>query len=409
MSASASPFLGLAPFLRLNINGTDLRPLLQQLLPKAEALPEDANLWMNLSTIMLCVGLHELGLATQAQALALQRVYREPAAQQPARLRVLLLMAPGDLAANTPLDCLLEDSDVDLIWYYVSAAAEPFPEPIPEHDLAMVAMSELDENHTRLGALSLRLKDWPKPVVNRPEAIGNTDRERASTLLQGVPGLLIPPTFPARRGVLDAVAGRQLPLSELFAGCDFPVILRPLGSHAGHDLERLEHAEALADYLARVAGEWFFISRFIDYSGADGMFRKYRVALIDGQPYASHMGVSAHWMIHYLNAGMYEDAAKRAQEGAWMEDFAAFAARHRGALAAIHQRSGLDYLCVDCAETREGELLVFEIDHAMVVHAMDPAELFPYKQVHMAKAKAAMRAYLLRRAGLPAEASGSAA
>ncbi len=54
----------------------------------------------------------------------------------------------------------------------------------------------------------------------------------------------------------------------------------------------------------------FFISRFIDYSGKDGLFRKFRVALIDGKPYACHMGVSSNWMIHYVNAGMYEDAAE---------------------------------------------------------------------------------------------------
>lgn len=120
------------------------------------------------------------------------------------------------------------------------------------------------------------------------------------------------------------------------------------------------------------------------------------MALIDGQPFACHMGVSSHWMIHYVNAGMYEDAAKRAEELAFMEGFAAFAARHAGTLAAIHQRSKLDYVCIDCAETRDGELLIFEIDHAMVVHAMDPEDLFPYKQVHMRKVKQAFEAYLDR-------------
>jgi hypothetical protein len=86
---------------------------------------------------------------------------------------------------------------------------------------------------------------------------------------------------------------------------------------------------------------------------------------------------------------MYEDAAKRAEEAAFMEGFDAFAARHRAALDAIWRRSRLDYVCIDCAETRDGELLVFEIDHAMVAHAMDPAELFPYKQPQMRRVKAA--------------------
>jgi hypothetical protein len=108
------------------------------------------------------------------------------------------------------------------------------------------------------------------------------------------------------------------------------------------------------------------------------------------------MGISSNWMIHYVNAGMYEDAQKRTEEAAFMEHFDEFALRHRKALDAIYQRTQLDYLCIDCAETRDGHLLIFEIDHTMVVHAMDPEQLFPYKQAHMLKVKTAFRDFLSR-------------
>ena len=93
---------------------------------------------------------------------------------------------------------------------------------------------------------------------------------------------------------------------------------------------------------------------------------------------------------------MYEEAWKREEEARFMACFDVFAQRHRAALAAIWQRTQLDYLCIDCAETPDGGLLVFEIDHAMVVHAMDSEAMFPYKQVHMLKVKAAFRDYLFR-------------
>ena len=54
----------------------------------------------------------------------------------------------------------------------------------------------------------------------------------------------------------------------------------------------------------------------------------------------------------------------------------------------------MDYICIDCAETPRGELLIFEIDHAMVVHAMDPEDLFPYKQIHMGKVRLAFEDFL---------------
>ena len=394
-NAPVMPFFGLAPFLRMDIAGTDLLPYGQRMLALADDRPDDANLWMNLSLVVLCLGQRDSGLAIQQQALALKRIYRLAALRQPAVFRLLLLMAPGDLSANTPLECLLDDCDIDLDFYYVSPG-EPLALPIPEHDAVLVAISEADEHRELLAALEGVLAGWPKPVINAPQHIPSSGRERASALLQNAPGVLIAPTLRTARPLLEVLATGGTRLAECYAECDFPFIVRPVGSHAGRGLEKIDAPAALAGYLARVAGAEFFVSRFIDYRSTDGLFRKMRVALIDGVPFACHMGVSSHWMIHYLNAGMYEEAWKRDEEAGFMAHFDAFAERHRSALAAICQRTQLDYLCIDCAEAPDGRLLVFEIDHAMVVHAMDPEDIFPYKQAPMRKVKTAFRDYLLR-------------
>ena len=62
-----------------------------------------------------------------------------------------------------------------------------------------------------------------------------------------------------------------------------------------------------------------------------------------------------------------------------------FAARHAAAFADLTATFGLDYFGIDCAETQDGRLVVFEADVAMIVHAMDSAELYPYKKPAMAK------------------------
>lgn len=393
--APETPYLGLAPFLRMSIAGTNLQPIAQEMLARAEHQGDDANLWMNLSIVMMCLGQADLGLAIQSQALALKRTYHLAATQQPAKLRLLMLMVPGDLAANTPLECLLENSDIDLDFYYVSPGA-PLAWPMPAHDVLILGMSESDQNRPLLRALEQLLADWPQPVINAAQYIPSIGRDVASALLQDAPGLLMPPTLRASRAELQAIAAGTARLPALFAGCDFPIILRPIGSQAGRDLAKIETPAQIASYLLQVAETGFYLSRFIDYSGADGQFRKMRVALIDGMPFACHMAVSAHWMIHYVNAGMYEEAWKRAEEVAFMTHFDDFVQRHRLALAAIYSRTQLDYLCIDCAQTPDGQLLVFEIDHAMVVHAMDLEDQFPYKQIHMLKVKNAFRDFLIR-------------
>lgn len=391
---AATPFLGLAPFLRQSIAGIDLMPAAQAMLASAEKQPDDANLWMNLATAMFCLGHRDLGLSIQAQALEIDRIYRRPAAIQPARFRLLMLMMPGDLAENTPLDCLLESSDIDLIFYYLSPES-PFTQPVPEHDAVMVAISDSDSNQAMLAFLAQALVHWPKPVINAAQHIPATERGTLSQIMQRAPGVVMPTTYRVKRRQLGAVADSRLTLAVLADGLSFPVILRPVGSQAGRDLDRIDDPAALAAYLAKVDAPDFFLARFVDYSSSDGRFRKFRIALIGGRPFACHMAVSSHWMVHYVNAGMYEDGAKRAEEAEFMANFEHFAERHRAALNAIHQRLQLDYFCIDCAETRDGQLLIFEADHVMVVHAMDQEALFPYKQQHMLKAERAFRDFLL--------------
>ncbi len=81
--------------------------------------------------------------------------------------------------------------------------------------------------------------------------------------------------------------------------------MRPRGSHAGIGLAKLDDAEALFGYLDDRSEDEFFISRFVDYSNEeDGLFRKYRIVVIDGKPFACHMAIADQWNIWYLNAGM---------------------------------------------------------------------------------------------------------
>lgn len=396
----AASYFGLAPFLRMSIAGFDFTAHTQAMIAEAQDNPDDAMLWMNLSTAMMSLKHEELGLTIQDQALAQQRIYVRPAAVQPAKLRLLMLVVPGNLSANVPIDCLLENSDVDLIYYFMDPhGAKPLAWDIPEHDLTMVAVGASDDTRELITRLEHKLADWPTPVINAPQFVFSSERNTASLLLQNVPGLQISPALHITRTELEEVAAGSLMLSDVVAGHQFPIILRPVGTHGGHGLQKLDTPAEVATYLTELNEPVFFLSQFIDYSGDDGQFRKFRVVLIDGKPYACHMGISSHWMIHYVNAGMYEDAAKRAEEAVFLNTFADFAERHKVALDTIYQRSGLDYLGIDCAETKDGQFLVFEIDPAMVIHAMDDEVLFPNKQIHMSKVINAFRNLLLARVG----------
>ena len=76
-----------------------------------------------------------------------------------------------------------------------------------------------------------------------------------------------------------AIAADESALKRVLPAAAFPIIARPIGSHAGAGLEKLDDAGAVAAYLTAHAAEAFFVSPFIDYASPDGLFRKQRIAL----------------------------------------------------------------------------------------------------------------------------------
>jgi glutathione synthase/RimK-type ligase-like ATP-grasp enzyme len=394
--------IGLASLAGAAFAGNDLAPIGNRLIERVAADAQDAAALMDLSTIMQLIGNRAAAMAWQAKALDVQRLYRRPpAVVQEDGIRLLAFLAPGDFMANAPLEFLLEASDVTLDMHYVVPGSSPvIPDHVPDHDLAFVAVGESDANRSVLRAIEDIVRSWPRPVLNRPERIAPLSRDGACALLKSVPGLAVPTTARIARETLERAGHGSPRIDGLVTDGAFPMIARPVSSHAGDGLAKLDDPAAIAAYLCRQSEREFFVAPFVDYRGSDGMFRKYRIALIEGRPFVCHMAISGHWMIHYLNAGMRESAEKRAEEARCMADFDHdFARRHESAFRVMHERVGLDYFGIDCGETPDGELLLFEVDVAMIVHSMDPPDLFPYKAPQMRKVRDAFRAMLRSKCG----------
>jgi hypothetical protein len=395
--------IGFAKITTMAFDGTDLRPLRDALLSKLVAGTADAGEGLDLSLIIQLLGDKQLGVSIQAEVLGFHQLFRSPCAAAKPKLRVLALAAAIDMGGNTPIEFLLEESGIELLTLYVVAGAG-LPAPLPDHDVAIVIASDSDECRDALDIIDAVAARWPRPLLNPPRLVGNLDRDKLHRLLRGIEGLDIPATIGVTRSQLSEVARSKLLLAEIAAELLFPVIIRPRGSHAGVGLAKLDDRAAIDRYLAARPEQEFFVSRFVDYANEDALFRKYRVAFVDGQPYACHMATADRWDIWYLNAGMAENAAKRREEETFMRTFEiGFGRRHRTALAALADRIGLDYFTIDCAENKRGDLLIFEADNTAVVHNMDSPQVFPYKPPQMRVIFAAFAAMLQRRSRLARE------
>jgi hypothetical protein len=313
----------------------------------------------------------EPGLAMQAAALARSSVFRIRATEA-GRLRILAFCAPGDLMTNTPLEFLATGAGVRLDLVFVNPN-KPLPEFLPDHDIAFCAVSEMAPEV--LSRLTPWLAAWPRRVLNKPPAAGRLAREIVAPLLAGIEGLLVP-----QADCLDPETLLGTPEGW------FPMLVRPAGTHAGRGLTLVRDRPALGLAVTELAAERYHRTRFVDYRSSDGLYRKYRVALVAGRPLLCHMAISDHWMVHYLNAGMALHAERRAEEASALEEFEiGFGRRHREVFAAMSKRLDLDWVVVDCAEAPDGRLLFFEADVAAIVHDMDPPELYPYKRAAIAR------------------------
>ena len=392
LASERTTIVGLATILRMAYEGQDLQGLWSTMLDRVRTDPTDGAALMDMSVISQASNKRADGLALQAAALNVGRVYRRPHGRGDG-LKVVAYVTLGDFMANTPIDFLLAGSDMELNLCFVDAETTDLGHA-PAHDVAFLAVGESAENRPVLDNCA-RLLAGRRVLNGNAARIAGLTRDGSAALLANEPTLCAPMAWRIDRAARVALAGGAGQPSDLQPGLAWPLIARPIGTHAGQGMEKLDCAREVTAYLADRPEARFYVSPFIDYSSRDALFRKQRIAFIGGKAYPSHFAVSKHWMVHYLSAEMTDRPERRAEEAAWMADFDTdFAVRHAAAFEALNRRIGLDYFGIDCAELPDGRLLVFEVDVAMIVHDLDPEEIFPYKKPAMRRLFDAFQAML---------------
>ena len=201
------------------------------------------------------------------------------------------------------------------------------------------------------------------PVINHPKKIKGTTRERVAESLQGIPHLTIPktirftPTKPTE--IYDEIERSSM---------GFPVILRTAGSHGGKTSMLIEGTKDIDKlHIYAYDGSDFYLTAYVDYVSDDGLYRKYRIAVIGGVPIFRHHLVSDTWMIHASSeqfmstkkALMAESKAKRLSFDSETLPLI------RPAIDEITNKLGLEYYGIDCSIDDNGNMLIFEVNANM--------------------------------------------
>lgn len=253
-------------------------------------------------------------------------------------------------------------------------------------DIVFSALADVDHDSGQFDATIWFCDGLGKPVLNPPQAVRGTGRDRAATLFADIPALVTPAVRYARTEELAA-----LPIET-------GLLVRPAGDHGGNNLLLLRTDADRDAFLAGRPGGPLLLSPFHDFRSPDGHWRKYRFIFVDRRVYPFHLAIADDWLVHYWRADMQRSPWKMAEEERFLDDWrGVFGPSAARAVEEAARRLDLDYGGMDCTLTADGEVLVFEANACMLVHLDEPASAFPYKHRHTPRIRDAFTRMVLER------------
>jgi len=341
----------------------------------------------------LCLSCGDPGAAMEhlRRAIALHPV-KFGSVVPPDTQAILALAVPGDFQANVPLGRLLGAAcAVHILWvtHETLLRIELGTLELPPVTATMVVISEAAGHLSAIGMADQIAQFLGLPTFNRGELIARTSRVSVADTLRDITCLVVPPCV-----LFD---NRQQPASHLF-----PALVRPQQSHAGRGLflcaSPTEFAASVGSPDDDGESGASYVTRFIDYRSRDGLYRKYRVVFVDGEPYPVHLAIHDRWAIWYYNARMENFPDRRDEEARFLGDIDAYLGPEAmTALRHIASRIGLEYFGLDFGQLDDGRLVLFEVETGMLVHADDPPGIFPYKAAAICRIRDAFVAMLSAR------------
>lgn len=367
------------------------RTHLEECLKEGAPPARQATLHYALWEACLVCGDENAALAHLNMAIAIDPFERSREGRADPLRCLLVLAAPGNFQANAPIGMLLDQSTtVHTLWMTgdLSANASLVKaltslEPAP--DCLLVGIAEDIRSQQYLSQAEDFGRRSNLPAINRPKQIEAASRSEVSRLLSGLRDVVVP-----------ACCTVKEPFDNIVK---YPVLIRPISSHAGLNLRKLDSRSELNAYCRHASiSDTFFVTDFFDFKNEDGLYRKFRVVFIDGEPFPVHLAVHNDWAVWYYNAHMEHYPERRAEEARFMGDMASyFSVSIIDALREIATRVGLDYFGLDFGVSSAGQVVIFEVETGMIVHDRDSPEIFPYKSAAIARIRQAFEAMIDRR------------
>ncbi|MDM5271404.1 hypothetical protein PGH07_04375 [Sulfurovum sp. zt1-1] len=204
------------------------------------------------------------------------------------------------------------------------------------------------------------------PFFNIPSRVMRTSRDQIYKLLQGIEKLHVPKTIK-----IQPKSSQEIHDVIKEEGFQYPVIFRQAGDHGGISTIRVDN-ETEQFYSFHLDGREYYLTQFVEYK-EDGLYRKYRLMVVDGKVYLRHIKISAEWMVHHHNQIEHPEALQKK----FKKEFASkIKPAIQPIISQIYNRLELDYFGIDCFIDNDMNILVFEVNASMGIFRQPEGDIF---------------------------------
>jgi len=338
--------------------------------------PKNAVALMNLGAIFNQTNRKLKGVEFLDAAYKIQRLFIEPI-EDPSRK--LLILSLGKVAANIPLFPLLSLGKSLNIKYAFDYGCAEEDIQLPEFDILFNAIGEADFLSPYLPRMLDLAQKYQKPILNHPQSVLKTQRHLLKDNLKHLPNLVLPDYLRfTPSGQPEFLKGDLL--QQEF---QYPIILRPEGTHGGEGLKIIHQSNELTEEVAGFQSS-FYIANFINYQSIDSCFRKYRVIFVDRAPYFYHLAISSNWLVHYYSADMLNYPWKIQEEKSFLQSpESVLGDAGMKTLIDLGQQLDLEYVGVDFGIMPDRSLVIFEANPTMLIHFENISGPLAYKNEYV--------------------------
>ncbi len=230
-----------------------------------------------------------------------------------------------------------------------------------KYDLLINLITDVDLNSEVLDVLEKVLKGSRVPLLNHPAQVRSTTREGVAKRLVGIDNLLVPRVRKVRSASPQVL--RTLRQSGAMA---FPAILRRTGTHSGKIVNILRTPDDAEPGERKAEG--YYLTEFVDFRSADGLYRKYRVFVFGGTPVFRHMIISDSGNVHAADRErfmMSRPELLAESQALYERGVENFGPRVQDVLRSVHERLGLDFFGIDFGILPDGRIVLFEANGTM--------------------------------------------